>query len=117
MKTLLKLEEIALFALGIVMFSQLHYAWWWFLVLLLAPDIGMLGYVINAKVGAITYNLFHHRAVSILVLLLGYFNENELLMLCGVVLFSHIAMDRIVGYGLKYSDSFNHTHLGTVGKQ
>lgn len=26
-------------------------------------------------------------------------------------------MDRIFGYGLKYSDDFKHTHLGMIGKK
>lgn len=42
MKTSLKIEELAQFLLGIFFFSQLDYAWWWFPVLLLTPDIGML---------------------------------------------------------------------------
>ena len=44
MKTTLKLEELLMFVLGIYLFSLLDYAWWWFLVLILTPDIGMIGY-------------------------------------------------------------------------
>jgi len=116
MKTVLKLEEVALFALGIFMFAQLDFAWWWFLILLLVPDIGMLGYVVNTKVGAFTYNLFHHRTIAVLLLIFGYIYGNQLLLLSGVVLFSHIAFDRMLGYGLKYPDNFKNTHLGQIGK-
>jgi hypothetical protein len=28
----------------------------------------------------------------------------------------HSSADRILGYGLKYSDSFHHTHLGWIGR-
>jgi hypothetical protein len=29
----------------------------------------------------------------------------------------HVAVDRALGYGLKYPDSFAHTHLGWIGRQ
>ncbi len=116
MKTTLKLEELAQFILGIVLFSQLEYAWWWFPVLLFLPDIGMIGYLVNTKIGAITYNVFHHKAVAIVIGLLGFYFNNPLLILIGVILFSHASFDRIFGYGLKYSDSFKNTHLGIIGK-
>ena len=115
MKTLLKLEELLLFILGIVLFSQLSFAWWWFLVLILLPDLGMLGYLINEKLGAGIYNLFHHRGLAIALYLFGYYLEHPMLQLTGVILFSHIAMDRIFGYGLKYNKGFNYTHLGELG--
>lgn len=114
MKTTIKFEEFALFLLGIFLFSQLDYAWWWFLVLILAPDIGMLGYLLNTKIGAFTYNLFHHRGVAILLYFCGIYFEIEILQLIGVIMFSHAALDRIFGYGLKYPDSFKHTHLGNM---
>lgn len=33
----------------------------------------------------------------------------------GIILFGHSNMDRIFGCGLKYADSFRHTHLGMLG--
>jgi len=115
MKLTLKIEELAQFILGIFLFSQLDYAWWWFAALLLTPDIGMLGYLINAKIGAFTYNVFHHKAIAITLGLLGYYLNNPAVMLIAVILFSHAAFDRIFGYGLKYTDSFKNTHLGKIG--
>jgi len=116
MKTILRLEELGMFVLAIFLFSQLSYQWWWFLVLLLLPDIGMLGYIINTKIGASSYNIFHHKGLAILIYFLGIYFEIELLKLIGVILFAHATMDRIFGYGLKYSDSFKNTHLGKIGK-
>ncbi|WP_310587204.1 DUF4260 domain-containing protein [Flectobacillus major] len=111
MKTLLKLEELAQFVAGIILFNYLPYAWWYFLVLILLPDIGMLGYLINTKTGAWIYNLFHHKAVALTILTIGYYQHNHILLLVGVILWSHAAMDRLMGYGLKYEDSFKHTSL------
>jgi hypothetical protein len=116
MKTILKIEELAQLIAGILIFTTLDFSWWVFPALLLTPDIGMLGYLINAKWGAFFYNLFHHKAIGIGLIAMGYFYWGEAITLVGVVLFSHAAFDRIFGYGLKYEDHFKHTHLGTIGK-
>ena len=117
MKSLLQLEELAMFVLGIFMFGLLGYAWWWFLVLLLVPDIGMLGYLVNNKIGAFLYNLFHHKGVAILIYFFGMYFSYPVIQIVGVILFSHSAMDRIFGYGLKYDKGFKYTHLGEIGKK
>ena len=114
MKALLKLEEILMFVLGTYLFGMLDYAWWWFLVLILAPDIGMIGYLFGNKIGAVGYNLFHHKGVAIAVYLLGNYLSLPLWQLTGIILFSHSAMDRIFGYGLKYDKGFKFTHLGEI---
>src|SRR4051794_8692445 len=62
MKTLIRLEELMLAVLSFYLFLGLNYAWWWFPVLFLVPDISLVAYLINRKVGAISYNLVHHKA-------------------------------------------------------
>lgn len=112
MERTLKLEELSMFGFSIFLFNQTEYVWWVYLALILAPDIGMIGYVINTKVGAITYNLFHHKGIALSILILGYYYALDWLVLSGIILFGHAALDRMLGYGLKYEDSFKHTHLG-----
>lgn len=116
MQTTLKIEELLMFFLGIFMFNQLNFNWWWFLVLILTPDISMLGYLINNKTGALFYNIFHHKGIAILVYFIGLYFQNKILELIGVIVFSHASFDRIFGYGLKFSDSFKNTHLSNIGK-
>ncbi|OXB05760.1 DUF4260 domain-containing protein [Flavobacterium pectinovorum] len=116
MKTVIKLEEAGLFILRIYLFSLLDYQWWWFLIFILAPDFSMLGYAFNNKTGAFMYNIFHHRGIAILIYLTGCYLKLESLQLVGVILFSHSAMDRMFGYGLKYEQGFKYTHLGEIGK-
>jgi hypothetical protein len=77
-------------------------------------DIGILGYVVNPKIGAFTYNLFHYKGVAIVLLVLEMLFFGDMYTLIGIVLFSHLALDRALGYGLKYSDSFKNTHLGKI---
>ncbi|CAI2766347.1 DUF4260 domain-containing protein [Flavobacterium collinsii] len=116
MKTIIKLEELGMFVLGIYLFSLLNYHWWCFLVFILAPDLSMIGYVSNSKIGAFLYNLFHHKGLSILVYIVGCCLKIEYIQLIGIILFSHAAMDRFFGYGLKYQKGFKYTHLGEIGK-
>jgi hypothetical protein len=117
MSILLKLEELGIFLISIFLFSKLNFAWWWFPALLLLPDIGMMGYIINPKIGAFTYNLLHHRFVASLVAFYALTYDNEYWKLAAIILFAHISLDRILGYGLKYNDSFSNTHLGVIGKK
>lgn len=117
MRNLLKLEEMGQFLLSIILFSQLDYTWWIFPVCLLLPDLSMIGYLINPKTGAWMYNFFHHKLVAVFVLILGFWLNGPLITLTGVILFGHSAMDRIFGYGLKFNDNFQQTHLGWIGNQ
>ncbi len=117
MNHLIKLEELGQFLLSILLFSQLEFAWWLFPACLLLPDLSMIGYAFGPKTGAGIYNFFHHKMTGVGLLLLGLTLSSPWLTLAGVILFGHSAMDRIFGYGLKFSDSFQHTHLGWIGKK
>jgi len=114
MHILLKIEELAMFVLGMYLFSLLPYEWWWFPVLLLAPDIGMVGYLFGNKTGAFLYNLFHHKGIAIAIYLGGTYLSMPIIQLVGAMLFAHAAFDRILGYGLKYDKGFKFTHLGEL---
>lgn len=114
MKNLLKLEEAAELLVAVVIFSQLPFAWWWLPALFLVPDLSMLAYLAGPVAGAATYNLLHHKALAFGVLLLGWWLAQPVLLLAGSVLLFHTAFDRLMGYGLKYSTHFKHTHLGAI---
>lgn len=114
MKAVIRIEEAAMFLFSIFMFNQLDFAWWWFPVLLFTPDLSMLGYLHDARTGALSYNLIHHKGVGLAVFLLGTFLLLPVLQLAGSILFGHSSLDRVFGYGLKYTDSFQHTHLGML---
>src|SRR5690606_40877070 len=102
MRTTLKLEELAMFLLGIYAFSLLPFHWSAFLLLFFLPDLSMLGYLGGNRSGAFFYNLFHHKGFAILCGLLGLHLAIPQLQLTGIILFSHSAFDRMLGYGLKY---------------
>lgn len=116
MKNLLKLEQIALFAFSIFLFCHTEFAWWWFPLLLLVPDLSMIAYLGGPKLGAVVYNIVHHQALALAVLCVGWQFGNEICYFAGIILLGHSSMDRIFDYGLKYPDAFKHTHLGWIGK-
>lgn len=115
MKKIIKTEELAMLVLGIWMFSLYNISWWWFIGFFLVPDIGMLGYLINNRWGAFSYNIFHHKAIAIGIGLLGFYLKLQVLEIAGIILFSHSSFDRMLGYGLKYEKGFKFTHLGEIG--
>lgn len=115
MKITLKLEEVFMFILSLFLFYQLESSWWLFSLFFLLPDIGMLGYLMNEKIGSISYNLLHHKGIALMILLLGYGLNHKELQFAGIIIFSHASFDRIFGYGLKYKHGFKSTHLGEIG--
>ena len=116
MKNLLKIEELFLFGLALFLFSKLDYAWSWYALLFFAPDLSMLGYLANPRLGAWAYNLIHHKAVAVALYLLGYLLTVPGLMFAGTLLLGHSSLDRVLGYGLKHEDAFQNTHLGRIGR-
>jgi hypothetical protein len=116
MKNLLKLEELFLFGLSLFLFSGLDYSWGWYALLFLTPDLSMLGYLANPRLGSWTYNLIHHKGLAVALYVLGYLLANPVLMFAGTLLLGHSSLDRVFGYGLKYPDAFQNTHLGRIGR-
>lgn len=122
MKNLLKLEELAQSLACVFALYLIDMPWWCYLLLLLGPDIGMLGYFINTRVGAVTYNMLHHKGIATIVVMVGAlliseaWGYGDAIFITGLILYGHASLDRIFGYGLKFGDSFQHTHLGWIGK-
>jgi hypothetical protein len=116
MKNLLKIEEFFLFGLSLFLFSGLDYSWGGYALLFLTPDLSMIGYLWNPRFGSRTYNLIHHKGLSVTLYVLGYLLANPALQFAGTLLLGHSSLDRVFGYGLKYPDAFKNTHLGVIGK-
>lgn len=118
MQNLLKAEELLMCAAGIYGIIWLAPAlpWWLLVLLFFAPDIGMIGYLAGPRVGAVTYNLLHHKGIAVMIWGIGIMSGNAWLSLAGCLMFAHASFDRVLGYGLKYADAFAHTHLGAIGK-
>ncbi|HET7018564.1 MAG TPA: DUF4260 domain-containing protein [Streptosporangiaceae bacterium] len=108
-------ENLAIAVVVVVVFTNLHFSWWWLPVLFLMFDASAAGYLAGNRVGAICYNLAH-AYVAPALLLLGYvLSGARWCAFVGLVWAFHIAGDRVVGYGLKFASSFQDTHLGRLG--
>jgi hypothetical protein len=116
MKGILKLEELGMFFLSLWAFDITGVSWWWFAGLFFLPDLGMIGYLKNERLGAWIYNIFHHKGFALLFWTLGFYYQFQILEITGIILFSHSSFDRLLGYGLKYEKGFKFTHLGEIGK-
>jgi hypothetical protein len=110
-RIILKLEGLFVLLFCIYFYSTYDYGWGLFLFFLLLPDISMLGYLINVKIGALFYNLFHTYVTSTLPLVWGIITHSDLSIIVGLIWTAHIGMDRLLGYGLKYPTHFKDTHF------
>lgn len=114
---LLRLEGLAVAVLTALLYARTGTSWWLFAALWLAPDLSMLGYLASPCRGARVYNAIH---TYLLPALLGLsallLHAHNLLLPIALIWANHIAVDRALGYGLKYAEGFGWTHLGRRGK-
>ncbi len=80
-------------------------------MLLLAPDVGLLGYLAGPRVGAATYNVTHTLVVPLAAGIVGFAVSSVGVVAPASIWIAHIGMDRLAGYGLKYPDNAKRTHL------
>lgn len=117
LKHIVSLEYLFAAVLTAIFFVSVGgFDWWWLIILFLVFDVSMIGYVVSNRVGAFTYNLVHS-LIGPALLAAAYIvtNDQALLFITSLWLF-HIFVDRALGYGLKHSKGFEHTHLGKIGK-
>lgn len=113
-RILLHLEGLAVFVLSLLVYSELGASWSQFALLFLTPDLFVLGYLVNKRVGAACYNLAHTYVVAMAVVAIGYYGDNQFALGLGVIVCAHIGFDRMIGFGLKYPTDFKDTHLQRV---
>lgn len=114
-RLILRAESLLLLIAVVYAYGQLQASWWWFAAVFLLPDLAMLAYALGPRWGAWAYNCTHSYTGPALLGMLAYVWVPSLWATCCVWL-AHIAMDRALGYGLKSSQGFSDTHLGTIGK-
>jgi hypothetical protein len=113
----LRLEGAVALVAALVAYQALGGNWWLFALLILAPDLAMLGALGGAVLGSRLYNLAHTYTVPAVLAALAMLAGLPALLPFTVIWAAHIGMDRALGYGLKYPGSFHQTHLGPIGKK
>jgi hypothetical protein len=114
---LLRAEALAGALLALVLYGEVGASWWLLAILFLAPDLSMLGYLAGPRLGAMAYNAAHVLVGPSILAVIGVLGESDVATGIALIWFAHIAVDRMLGYGLKEPTGFHDTHLGTVGKE
>lgn len=114
-RTLLRLEGVALTLASVVFYSYFEGSWAMFAILLLTPDLSFLGYLGGPRAGAAAYNTAHAAIIPMLLGIVCMVVPSALAMHLALIWSAHIGIDRALGYGLKYDAGFSFTHLGRIG--
>jgi Domain of unknown function (DUF4260) len=112
---LLKLEALGVVAASLAFFAYLGVSWWWFAVLILVPDLSAIGYMGGSRLGSWFYDLAHTYVGPAILGVIGYLVHEPMTMAIATVWFSHIGVDQLIGYGLKFANDPKDTHLSRVG--
>ena len=113
-RPLLHLEGAVVFPAATALYFHQGYDWWLYLLLALAPDLSMLGYLGGTRVGTFAYNAAHTFALPVPLAALGVLADVDGLVAAALIWIAHIGADRALGYGLKYPTGFKDTHLQQV---
>lgn len=106
-------EGLAIGAGSIMAYFLMHESGRLLAMLILAPDLGMLGYLIKPKLGSLTYNLLHTYLWPIILGFLGVTMGYPTVPVA-LIWAAHIGFDRALGFGLKYPTNFKDTDIGRV---
>jgi uncharacterized protein DUF4260 len=113
-RNLLSVEGAAVFLASISVFFAQGNPWWLFVLLILAPDLAMLGYLVGPAIGSYVYNSVHLYVWPLALIAYTLYSGNPLTLQFALIWAAHIGMDRMLGYGLKYPSAFKDTHLQRV---
>jgi len=109
----LRFENMLIFAIALFSYYTTDASWWTFLILFLVPDLSILAYGIGKRAGAALYNASHSYAAPVIWAGAAQFFP-QLGVDVAIIWVAHISLDRMLGFGLKSTAGFAHTHLGEV---
>lgn len=113
-KRVLHIEYGAAFLFSVFLYMQADFSLWLFFLLLFVPDVTMVGYFFNPKIGAVLYNSGHSSLIPLIVLGLSLSFSNDTGLMLALIWLAHIFLDRCLGYGLKYPQAFQETHMQRI---
>jgi hypothetical protein len=110
----LQAEGAAIATVCILLYSHLGGGWGMFALLILSPDVFMLGYLRSPQLGAVVYNIGHSYLSPLALAAIAWGSDAPTGLHLALIWGAHIGADRAIGYGLKYANHFKDTHLGRV---
>lgn len=111
---LLRAEGLAVFAAAVIVYFDSGYGWLLLVVLALAPDLSLVGYLAGPRIGAVAYDAAHTYVLPLALAAAGILAGPDLAVQLALIWVAHIGADRLLGYGLKYPTDFKDTHLQRV---
>ncbi|WP_435073717.1 DUF4260 domain-containing protein [Halorubrum sp. HHNYT27] len=109
----LRVEGLAVLGIALASYFTLDGPIWMLIILALAPDVSMIGYLAGPRLGSLSYNIVHTYTLPIALGSLGFWADIRMALLVALIWAGHIGLDRFVGYGLKFESGFKNTHLST----
>lgn len=109
----LRIEGLVALGLALGAYFSLGGPVWLLVVLALAPDLPMLGYLAGPRTGSLVYNVAHTYTAPVALAGIGFWLGVDLAVLVAAIWAGHIGADRLFGYGLKFESGFKETHLST----
>src|SRR3981081_4375337 len=100
-RTLLRLEGLALFTGMTLLYGVWDGSWWVYAILFVAPDLSFAGYLAGPRAGAAIYNAAHSYMAPMALMITGFALSAPLVLSIAMIWLAHIGIDRALGYGLK----------------
>lgn len=114
-KIVLRFDALAVTLIALALYRELGLSWGQFVLLFLLPDLSILGYTVNRRVGAAAYNAVHTYLWPAGLFLFGFLAARGPVMGVALIWLAHVGVDRVLGLGLKYADRpFRDTHLQRI---
>ena len=113
-RLLLRAEGLAIAAAALALYAHADFGWLLLVLLALAPDLSMLGYLAGPRAGAVAYDAAHTSVLPVALGAVGVVAGADLAVQLALIWLLHIGADRLLGYGLKYPAGFKETHLQRV---
>ncbi len=80
LRTLLRLEGLALFAGMTLLYAVWDGSWWVYAILFLVPDLSFLGYLAGPQAGAVVYNAAHSYLAPMTLMVAGFSMASPLVL-------------------------------------
>jgi hypothetical protein len=112
-RNFLRVEGLAVLGISLAGYVTLDGSVGLLLILALAPDVSMGGYLAGTRIGSLSYNIVHTYTLPLALGSLGFWADIRIALLLALIWTGHIGADRLAGYGLKFESGFRDTHLST----
>ena len=112
-RNFLRVEGLAVLGISLAGYVTLDGSVGLLLILALAPDVSMGGYLAGTRIGSLSYNIVHTYTLPLALGSLGFWADILIALLLALIWTGHIGADRLAGYGLKFESGFRDTHLST----